>query len=205
VPWWPGKTVTEYDDHLFCLLTMNRHPLHLDARYAQESTEFGKNVVVGNHVYSLLLGMSVPDMSRRRSRTSRSSRCGTSRRRVHGDTIYGETTVPDKRESASKPDLGAVHVDTIGYNQHGTVGCIFRRKMMSRRRAISKRAAAISRAAPSRPPRLMRRARNAVQRGKRRWPAGGLDVLFLPLCAPNRPHVRPDRTRGVEVAGGLLS
>ena len=28
---WPGKTVTEYDDHLFCLITMNHHPLHLDA------------------------------------------------------------------------------------------------------------------------------------------------------------------------------
>ena len=32
---WPGKTVTEYDDHLFCLLTMNHHPLHLDANYAR--------------------------------------------------------------------------------------------------------------------------------------------------------------------------
>ena len=32
---WPGKTVTEYDDHLFCLLTMNHHPLHLDAHYAE--------------------------------------------------------------------------------------------------------------------------------------------------------------------------
>ena len=28
---WPGKTVTEYDDHLFCLITMNHHPLHLDS------------------------------------------------------------------------------------------------------------------------------------------------------------------------------
>ena len=35
---WPGKTVTEYDDHLFCLLTMNHHPLHLDAHYAEETT-----------------------------------------------------------------------------------------------------------------------------------------------------------------------
>ena len=33
---WPGKTVTEYDDHLFCLLTMNHHPLHLDANYASD-------------------------------------------------------------------------------------------------------------------------------------------------------------------------
>ena len=54
---WPGKTVTEYDDHLFCLLTMNHHPLHLDAHYAEETTQFGKNVVVGNYVYSILLGM----------------------------------------------------------------------------------------------------------------------------------------------------
>src|ERR671937_217300 len=32
---WPGKTITEYDDHLFCLITMNHHPLHLDAVYAE--------------------------------------------------------------------------------------------------------------------------------------------------------------------------
>ncbi len=44
---WPGKTVTEYDDHLFCLLTMNHHPLHMDANYAENTTDFGKNVVVG--------------------------------------------------------------------------------------------------------------------------------------------------------------
>src|ERR1044071_3014665 len=67
---WPGKTVTEYDDHLFCLLTMNHHPLHLDVHYAEETTQFGQNVVVGNYVYSILLGMSVPDVSRR-SRISR--------------------------------------------------------------------------------------------------------------------------------------
>ena len=48
---WPGKTVTEADDHLFCLLTMNHHPLHLDANYAKETTQFGQNVVVGNYVY----------------------------------------------------------------------------------------------------------------------------------------------------------
>ncbi|MGW0901313.1 MaoC/PaaZ C-terminal domain-containing protein, partial [Streptomyces goshikiensis] len=60
---WPGKTVTEYDDHLFCLLTMNHHPLHMDSNYAENTTDFGKNVVVGNYIYSLLLGMSVPDVS----------------------------------------------------------------------------------------------------------------------------------------------
>src|SRR5207244_13238824 len=60
---WPGKTITEYDDHLFCLMTMNHHPLHLDAWFAERQTQFGKNVVVGNLVYSLVLGMSVADVS----------------------------------------------------------------------------------------------------------------------------------------------
>ena len=65
---WPGKTVTEYDDHLFCLLTMNHHPLHMDVNYAEKTTDFGKNVVVGNYIYSLLLGMSVPGRLRQGDR-----------------------------------------------------------------------------------------------------------------------------------------
>ena len=32
---WPAKTVTEADDHLFCLITMNHHPLHINDVYAQ--------------------------------------------------------------------------------------------------------------------------------------------------------------------------
>src|SRR3954452_17994952 len=57
---WPAKTVTESDDHLFCLITMNHHPLHLNDVYAAQSQQ-GRNVVVGPLVYSLALGMSVSD------------------------------------------------------------------------------------------------------------------------------------------------
>ena len=60
---WPGKTITEYDDHLFCMITMNHHPLHTNAWFAENETVQGRNVVVGNLVYSLVLGMSVPDVS----------------------------------------------------------------------------------------------------------------------------------------------
>ena len=34
---WPAKTVTEADDHLFCLITINHHPLHINDVYAAES------------------------------------------------------------------------------------------------------------------------------------------------------------------------
>jgi acyl dehydratase len=59
---WPAKTVTEADDHLFCLITMNHHPLHINDVYAKGSQQ-GRNVVVGPLVYSLALGMSVSDVS----------------------------------------------------------------------------------------------------------------------------------------------
>ena len=127
---WPGKTVTEYDDHLFCLLTMNHHPLHLDAHYAQETTDFKRNVVVGNYVYSLLLGMSVADVSGKAIANLEVESLRHVAPTFHGDTLYGETRVLDKRESASKDDRGVVHVETIGYTQDGVVVCIFRRKVM---------------------------------------------------------------------------
>jgi acyl dehydratase len=126
---WPGKTITESDDHLFCLITMNHHPLHLDAHYAAGSTQFGRNVVVGNLVYSVLLGMSVPDVSGKAIANLEIESLRHVAPTFHGDTLYGETTVLDTWET-SKPDRGVVHVETIGYTQGGTVVCIFRRKVL---------------------------------------------------------------------------
>lgn len=127
---WPGKTVTEADDHLFCLLTMNHHPLHLDAHYAEGQTRFHRNVVVGNLVYSLLLGMSVPDVSGKAIANLEVSSLRHVAPTFHGDTLYGETTVLGKVPSASRPEAGIVEVETRGYNQDGTVVCVFRRKVM---------------------------------------------------------------------------
>ena len=127
---WPGKTVTESDDHLFCLLTMNHHPLHLDAHYAETSTQFRRNVVVGNYIYSMLLGMSVPDVCGKAIANLEVESLRHVAPTFHGDTIYGETTVLDKRESESKDDRGVVTSRPSGYNQDGTLVCVFRRKVM---------------------------------------------------------------------------
>jgi acyl dehydratase len=127
---WPGKTVTEYDDHLFCLLTMNHHPLHMDQHYAGETTEFGRNVVVGNYIYSLLLGMSVADVSGKAIANLEVESLRHVKPTFHGDTIYGETEVLSVTPSKSKPDRGVVYMETRGYKQDGTVVCVFRRKVM---------------------------------------------------------------------------
>jgi acyl dehydratase len=127
---WPGKTITEYDDHLFCLITMNHHPLHLDAWYAENETQFGKNVVVGNLVYSVVLGMSVPDVSGAAIANLEVEELKHQKPTFHGDTIYAETKVLDRKPSASKPDRGIVTVETRGFNQRGEEVCYFRRKVM---------------------------------------------------------------------------
>src|SRR3989440_79792 len=127
---WPGKTITEADDHLFCMITMNHHPLHIDAWYAEQATQFGKNVVVGNLVYSLVLGMSVPDVSGACIANLEVETLQHKRPTFHGDTIYAETRVLEKRESSSRPDRGVVTVETRGFNQRGEEVCYFRRKVM---------------------------------------------------------------------------
>ena len=127
---WPGKTITEADDHLFCLLTMNHHPLHTDAHYAATKTEFKRNVVVGNLVYSLALGMSVADISGKAIANLEVESLKHEHPTFHGDTIYAETTVLEMRESSSKPDRGVITVETRAFNQRGERVCIFKRRVM---------------------------------------------------------------------------
>jgi acyl dehydratase len=47
---WPGRTITEFDNTWFSLMTMNQHPLHIDTHYAS-STQHGKCLVNGTLVF----------------------------------------------------------------------------------------------------------------------------------------------------------
>jgi acyl dehydratase len=125
---WPGKTITEYDDHLFCMITMNHHPLHTNDWYAEQAPQ-GRNVVVGNLVYSVVLGMSVPDVSGQAVANLEVETLQHSKPTFHGDTIHAETRVLDKKLT-SKGDRGIVTVETKGINQRGEEVCYFRRKVM---------------------------------------------------------------------------
>ena len=127
---WPGKTITESDDHLFCMITMNHHPLHTNEWFAQNETVHGKNVVVGNLVYSLVLGMSVADVSGAAIANLEVETLRHPKPTFHGDTIYAVTRVVDVRESSSRPDRGVVTVETKGINQRSEEVCFFRRKAM---------------------------------------------------------------------------
>ena len=88
--------MTESDDHLFCLITMNHHPLHLNDVYAGESQQ-GQNVVVGPLVYSLALGMSVVDVSGKAIANLATEELSHPAPVFHGDTLYCESEVLEVR------------------------------------------------------------------------------------------------------------
>jgi acyl dehydratase len=132
---WPGKTVTEAEDHMFCLLTMAASPLHVDRHYAATETEFGKNIVVGTFVYSLLLGMSVPDISGRAIANLGVSELRHVAPLFHGDTLYGESEVLSVRPSQSRPGAGVLTARTDGFNQDKQQVCSFTRAILLPRRS----------------------------------------------------------------------
>lgn len=126
---WPAKTVTESDDHLFCLITMNHHPLHINDVYASQSQQ-GRNVVVGPLVYSLALGMSVGDVSGKAIANLATEELSHPAPVFHGDTLFAESEVLDVRPSQSKPDRGVVKVRTDVYNQDSVLVATFKRTVL---------------------------------------------------------------------------
>ena len=112
----PGKTITESDNNLFCLLTMNHHPLHLDDEYAKKS-QHGRKLVVGTYVFSLVVGMSVSDISGKAIANLDYEKVAHDGPVFLGDTIFAETEVLETRASRSKTDRGIIYVETRAYNQ----------------------------------------------------------------------------------------
>lgn len=127
---WPGRTITEAEDHLFCLMTMAASPLHVDRHFGETESEFGRNVVVGTFIYAVLLGMSVPDISGRAIASLGLSELRHIAPLFHGDTLYGTTEVLSVRPSTSRPGKGIMTVRTDGHNQERVHVCTFTRSVL---------------------------------------------------------------------------
>lgn len=125
----PGRTITDADNVWFTLLTMNTHPLHFDYEYAKK-TEFGRPLVCSPFTVALMVGMSVSDVSQKAVANLGWSEIRMEKPLFCGDTLYGESEVLSKRESASRSQQGIVTVRTTGRNQRGTVVCTFERTIL---------------------------------------------------------------------------
>ena len=116
----PGRTISETDNTWFTLLTMNNHPLHFDAEYAAKS-EFGRPLVNSCLTLSIVVGMSVSDVSYKAIGNLGWNDIKLTAPVYAGDTLYAESEVLAKRESQSRPTQGIVTVRTRGLNQDRNV------------------------------------------------------------------------------------
>ncbi|MAG39031.1 dehydratase [Candidatus Woesearchaeota archaeon] len=123
------KTITESDNNLFCLLTMNHHPVHLDKEYAANKTH-GEILVVGSYIFSLVVGMSVKDISGKAIANLNYDKIIHDKPVFIGDTLIAETEILEIRESEKKPDRGIVYVETKAYNQKNEKVLTFRRHIL---------------------------------------------------------------------------
>lgn len=132
-----SKTIFESDNNLFSLLTMNHHPVHTNLDYAKKN-QHGKILVVGTLVFSIVVGMTVPDISGKAIANLGYEDIKHLAPVFINDTIYAKTIILSKRESNSKNDRGIVYVETIGYNQNNEEVISFRRNVLIKKREYEK-------------------------------------------------------------------
>jgi itaconyl-CoA hydratase len=125
----PGRTISETDNTWFSLLTMNFNPLHIDAVYSSK-TEFGKPLVNSCLTLSILVGMSVADVSYKTIANLGWNDIRLTAPVFAGDTIYAQSEVIARRESKSRPTQGIVTVRTTGTKADGTVFMSFERTIL---------------------------------------------------------------------------
>jgi len=111
------RTITEMDNVLFTSLTMNVAPIHLDAEYCK-GTIHGRPLVNSLFTVALIGAFQVPELTM----GTTLGNLGYEEVRFpapvfHGDTLRGETTIVEKRESRSRRDSGIVWFEHRGYNQ----------------------------------------------------------------------------------------
>ena len=128
-----SKTIFESDNNFFSLLTMNHHPVHTNIDYAANN-QHGKILVVGTLVFSLAVGITVPDISGKAIANLGYENVKHLAPVFVNDTIYCTTEVLDTLPSKSKNDRGIVYVETIATNQHGEKVLSFRRNVLIKRK-----------------------------------------------------------------------
>ena len=117
------RTVTETDNVLFCTLTHNPQPLHLDEEYAK-NTEFGQRLVNSMFTASFAVGVSVEDTTMGTLVANLGFGEMTFPKPVFiGDTLRVVTAIKDKRESRSRPNAGIVTFTHSVFNQRDELVC----------------------------------------------------------------------------------
>jgi len=126
---WPGRTIRDFDNTWFTLLTMNTNPVHFDEHYASQ-TQHGRCLVVGTLVFGIVVGMSVRDVSENCIANLEYESVKHLGPTFADDTLYAESEVIEVTPSASKPDRGVLTIETRAWNQRREPVLSLRRRIL---------------------------------------------------------------------------
>lgn len=130
-PW--SRTITEMDNVMYCALTMNVAPIHLDEHYCAD-TPFGQRIVASLYTAGLMIGQTINDTTFGTTVANLGMTDMNFPKPVfHGDTIRSRTKVVSVRESKSRPDTGLVEFEHTAVNQRGEVVATCRRTALMHR------------------------------------------------------------------------
>lgn len=131
-----GRTVTEMDNILFCALTMNTQPLHINEDFASQ-TPFKQRIVNGIFTLGLIVGLTVQELTEGTILANLGYEKVSHPNPVfHGDTLYAETEVLEKRDSKSRPECGVVRLKHTGRKTDGTIVIEVERTVLFYKRAL---------------------------------------------------------------------
>lgn len=132
-----SKTVTEMDNMLFCNMTLNAQPLHIDRHFCETQSEFKQPLVNSLFTLGLMIGISVNDTT-----------IGTTIANLgmtdinfpapvfQGDSLHVKTEITDKRVSKSRPEAGIVTMIHRAYNQDDVLVATCTRKAFMKKKPI---------------------------------------------------------------------
>ena len=128
------RTVTEMDNTMFSLLTLNPQPLHIDAHFAA-STEFGQRLFNSLYTLGIMIGMTVYETTMGTTVANLGMTDVNFPKPVfHGDTLRATTKVISLRDSKSRPKAGIVEFEHSALNQKSEIVATCRRMALMHRK-----------------------------------------------------------------------
>ena len=125
---WPGKTITESDNNIFSMITMNHHPLHIDKIFAKKQ-KHKKIIINGTLVFSLVVGMTVKDISGQAIANLSYQEVEHLNPVFINDTLYAFSQIISVNKT-SKKNRSIIEIFTYANNQKGKKVISFKRKIL---------------------------------------------------------------------------
>ena len=123
-----GRTVTEGITAHFTDFSFTANPLHRNLRYAQRYG-FDAMPIPPGLVMAVAFSQTVEDISENARANLEYIDMRFGAQVFVGDTIETETTILGVKSSASRPELGVVHVQSIARKQTGQIVLAYQRKV----------------------------------------------------------------------------